>query len=97
MRYAKGDRAFGFCDRTGFRYPISELVYEYKDGKRTGMRVGRDMEDDVQPQERIGKTKVYEAISLKDPRPDTSVDSLFGFDPLLGAELTMEGATAYVD
>jgi hypothetical protein len=35
VAYAKGKRAFGYCDKTGFRYPLNELVWEYRDGKRT--------------------------------------------------------------
>ena len=50
VAYAKGTKAFGFCDRTGFRYPLQDLVWEYKDGKRTGMRIGKDMVDPDHPQ-----------------------------------------------
>jgi hypothetical protein len=53
MAYAKGSKAFGFCDRTGFRYPLSDLVYEYQNGQRTGFRVGRDVRDPDQPQSRM--------------------------------------------
>ena len=35
--YTKGSRAFGFCDKTGFRYPLNELIYEVSNGVRTGM------------------------------------------------------------
>jgi len=45
MGKATGKYAFGICDRTGFRYPINELVYEFDNGKRTGLRVGRDVAD----------------------------------------------------
>ena len=34
MAYAKGKYAFGICDRTGFRYPIADLVHEFTNGKR---------------------------------------------------------------
>ena len=34
MTYAKGKYSFGICDRTGFRYPIAELVYEFTNGKK---------------------------------------------------------------
>ena len=33
MGKATGKYAFGICDRTGFRYPINELVYEFDNGK----------------------------------------------------------------
>ena len=40
--YAKGKLAFGFCDRTGFRYPLNRLVNEIRNGVPTGFRVGDD-------------------------------------------------------
>ena len=40
MAYAKGKYAFGICDRTGFRYKMEDLVYEFTNGKRNGVRVG---------------------------------------------------------
>ena len=43
--YAKGRRAYGYCDKTGFRYPLHDLVYEVQNGIRTGSRVGRDVFD----------------------------------------------------
>ena len=48
--YARGRYAFGFCDRTGFRYPLDELIFEVSNGVRTGMKVGRDVYDPDQPQ-----------------------------------------------
>ena len=26
-KYARGKYAYGFCDLTGFRYPLNELLY----------------------------------------------------------------------
>ena len=37
--YAKGKRAFGFCDRTGFRYPLRDLVRQIEDGRWNGLLV----------------------------------------------------------
>lgn len=74
MAYAKGKRAFGFCDKTGFRYPLNDLVYEFKDGHRTGFRVGKDVVDPDHPQNFLGRVKVVDPQSLRDPRPDNSLD-----------------------
>ncbi len=74
MAYAKGKRAFGFCDKTGFRYPLKDLVYEFKDGHRTGFRVGKDVVDPDHPQNFLGRVRVVDPQSLRDPRPDTSLD-----------------------
>ena len=32
-KYANGKYAFGFCDRTGFRYKLSDLVPEFRAGR----------------------------------------------------------------
>lgn len=74
MAYTSGKKSFGFCDKTGFRYPLKELVWEYKDGKRTGMRVGKDVVDPDHPQNFLGRVRVVDPQSLRDPRPDTSLD-----------------------
>jgi len=70
MTYAKGKYAFGVCDRTGLRYPIGDLVYEFTNGKRNGLRVGRDVADKDHPQNFLGKIKSDDPQSLKDARPD---------------------------
>lgn len=78
----RAKHAYGFCDRTGFRYPLDELVYEYRDGTRTGMRVGKDVFDEDHPQNFIGRVRTDDRQSLVDPRPDTAVESLFGWNPV---------------
>jgi hypothetical protein len=83
MRYAKGSKAYGFCDRTGFRYPLAELVDEYRNGTRTGARVGKDVVDPDHPQNFIGRVRTDDAISLRDPRPDTATGrGLWGWNPV---------------
>ena len=70
MAYAKGKYAFGVCDRTGFRYPIAELVYEFTNGKKNGLRVGRDVVDPDHPQNFVGQIKSDDPQSIIDARPD---------------------------
>ena len=85
MAYAKSKYAFGFCDRTGFRYPLSDLVPEYNNGVKTGFLVGRDIKDPDQPQNFLGRVKINDPQSLRNPRPDTSLlesRELFGFNPV---------------
>ena len=38
--YANGKKAFGMCDRTGFRYNLRDLVPQIEDGRPNGMLVG---------------------------------------------------------
>ena len=73
MSYAKAKYAFGFCDKTGFRYPLKDLVPEYNNGVKTGFLVGRDVVDPDQPQNFLGRLKINDPQSLRDPRPDRSL------------------------
>ena len=85
MSYAKGKYAFGFCDRTGFRYPLKDLVPEYKNGTKTGFLVGRDVADPDQPQNFLGRIKIFDPQSLRNPRPDNSVEisrQIIGWNPV---------------
>ena len=85
MSYAKAKYAFGFCDKTGFRYPLKDLVPEYNNGVKTGFLVGRDVADPDQPQNFLGRIKINDPQSLRNPRPDTSLlesRELFGFNPV---------------
>ena len=65
--------AYGFCDRTGFRYPLSELVPQYVNGKDTGLRVGKDMLDIDHEQLKIGDVDANDKQTLENPRPDQSL------------------------
>tara|TARA_B100001059_G_C17506245_1_gene413502 strand:- start:239 stop:553 length:315 start_codon:yes stop_codon:yes gene_type:complete len=85
MSYARGKYAFGYCDKTGFRYPLSDLVPEFNNGVKTGFLVGRDVVDPDQPQNFLGRVKINDPQSLRNPRPDTSLQEsrgLFGFNPV---------------
>lgn len=77
--YALGKKAFGYCDLTGRRYPLKDLVYEVVNGRRTGFRVGRDVVDPDHPQNFLGRVKASDPQSLRDPRPDTSLDESRAF------------------
>lgn len=85
MAYAKGTHAFGYCDRTGFRYPLKDLVEEYRNGVKTGMRIGRDVVDPDHPQNFVGRLKISDPLALRNPRPDMSMEEsrrLFGWAPV---------------
>ena len=38
--FAKGKYAYGICDRTGFRYKLSDLKNQIIDQRRSGLLVG---------------------------------------------------------
>ena len=83
-KYAKGKYAFGFCDRTGFRYKLKNLVPQIKAGRMTGLMVGKDMLDEDQPQNFLGRLGDYaDPQAIRNTRPDLSQDAsreLFAFD-----------------
>ncbi len=99
MSFASGKHAFGICDRTGFRYPLNDLVWEYKNGVKTGMRIGKDMVDPDHPQNFIGKIRIFDPQALKDARPDMGLDEsrkLFGWNPVGHPLTNMTGSVGTV-
>tara|TARA_R100000541_G_scaffold21167_4_gene31018 strand:+ start:216 stop:665 length:450 start_codon:yes stop_codon:yes gene_type:complete len=99
MAYSRARYAFGFCDRTGFRYPLNDLVPEYNNGVKTGFLVGRDIKDPDQPQNFLGRLKINDPQSLRNPRPDTSLlesRALFGFNPVGNPSTFLKGSVGRV-
>lgn len=82
MAFARGKKAYGFSDRSGFRYPLSDLVDEYRNGRPTGFKVGRDEVDEDHPQLDVERLRTNEGIALRDPRPDRTPDGFWGFRPV---------------
>jgi hypothetical protein len=99
MSFARGKRAFGFCDRTGARYPLADLVDEYQNGIKTGFRVGRDVADKDHPQNSVGRLRMLDPQSLRNPRPDVAMDNsrqLFGWGPVWNPAQYMVGSVGRV-
>lgn len=89
-RYARGSKAWGLCDRCGFRYLLNQLRYEIEDRRKNGLRVCDGCLDVDHPQLRLGEIIVTDPQSLFDPRPDLNERvsaSLFGWRPV-GHSLT---------
>ena len=76
MPLARGKYAFGFCDKTGFRYKLSDLVFEFRNGVKTGLRVGNDVADPDHPQNFLGRIRINDPQSLSNARPDRFSDSV---------------------
>jgi hypothetical protein len=88
-----GKHAFGFCDRSGLRYPLKDLVPEYVNRKPTGFLIGKDMVDIDHEQLQLGEVDANDPQSLDNPRPDQSLAesrALFSWNPvgLVGLGLT---------
>tara|TARA_R110000803_G_scaffold163354_1_gene226981 strand:- start:1170 stop:1508 length:339 start_codon:yes stop_codon:yes gene_type:complete len=92
---AIGKKAYGFCDRTGFRYELKDLVPQIENRRKNGMLVGRDMLDIDQEQLRLSEVNASEDVSLKDPRPDRTLietRALWAWNPV-GGGLTASGSS----
>jgi hypothetical protein len=63
MSYAKGDKAWGTSDRSGFRYRLKEMKREW-----TGLLVGADELEPKHPQLRAPRA-VADPEALRNPRP----------------------------
>jgi len=97
--FAGGKHAFGFCDRCNFRYPLHELKAEFEDKRPNGLRVCPACLDPNHPQLQLGRFRVYDPQTLRDPRSDTSKtgsQSLFGWNPV-GALGSLEMTTSVGD
>jgi hypothetical protein len=64
--------AFGYCDRTGFRYRLNDLVEQYINQVPSGLLVGKDELDIDQEQLQIGMVDANDPQTLENPRPDQS-------------------------
>lgn len=68
-RYASGKNAWGYSDRSGFRYRLNEMVKEWN-----GLKVGPDEYEAKHPQ--LSPNKVGpDPQALHDPRPDQRTES----------------------
>tara|TARA_R100000900_G_scaffold145182_2_gene130401 strand:+ start:99 stop:443 length:345 start_codon:yes stop_codon:yes gene_type:complete len=98
--YARGKYAFGFCDVTGFRYKLRDLVPLIRDGRDTGFRVGYDVLDKDNPQYELGRMNMSDPQALRNPRPDNSLSAsrrLGSFDPVGGGITELGSRTVGLD
>ena len=100
MTASRGKRAFGFCDRTGFRYKLTDLVPQIENQRPTGLLVGRDVVDVDQPQLQLGRIAFTDNEALRNPSPDRSLDesrALFAFNPVGGGVTELGSFTVGLD
>lgn len=88
--YAKGSKAFGFCDRCGFRYNLKELRTETVNLSSTNLRVCPVCWDPDQPQNMLGRIPIDDPQALRDPRP---LGGVSGRDLPAAKRWTFESAT----
>ena len=100
MTASKGKIAFGFCDRTGFRYKLTDLVPQILNQRPTGLLVGRDVVDVDQPQLQLGRVAFTDNQALRNPRPDRALAEsrdLFAFNPVGGGVTQLGSFTVGLD
>ena len=100
MSYASGKYAFGYCDRTGFRYPKKDLVEQIVNQRPTGLLVGKDVLDPDQPQLQLGRVRVDDPQALRNPRPDQSLQEsrkFFAWNPVGGGVTELGSRTVGLD
>ena len=80
-RYASGKRAWGYSDRSGFRYRLRDMIKEWN-----GLKVGRDEYEEKHPQLEPNHPGP-DPTALFEPRPDrrseVTVENLLGLNPFL--------------
>ena len=89
--YTSGKHAFGFCDRTGFRYPLKDLVPQIENLRPNGLLVGRDVVDEDQPQLQLGRLRTTDPQALRNPR------KLYAWDPVGGGNSALGSRTVGLD
>ena len=67
--YAEGRKAFGFCDRCGFRYNLKDLKTETVNLATTNLLVCPECWDPDHPQNMLGRMRVDDPEALRNPRP----------------------------
>ena len=80
-RYASGKKAYGYSDRSGFRYRLRDMRKEWN-----GLKVGPDEYEPKHPQLEPNYPGP-DPTALYEPRPDSrtevSVENLLGLNPFL--------------
>jgi hypothetical protein len=77
-RFANGAKAFGFCDRCGFRFDLKKLKNEVIKTKRTAIKSCPQCWSKDHPQLLLGMFPVSDPQALREPRPDTNTWYLSG-------------------
>jgi hypothetical protein len=74
-KFAVGKKAFGFCDRCSFRFPLKSLSKLTIKTKQVNIKVCPSCWEMDQPQLSLGLYPVFDPQALRDPRPDNSYQS----------------------
>ena len=73
-KFASAKYALGICDRSGFTYPLRELLPQIVDGIDTGLRVHWSVLDPDQPQLHLNEVRVDDPQAIRNARPDNNLE-----------------------
>lgn len=89
-QFARGKKAFGFCDRCAQRYPLAKLQIQIVKQRPIGLKVCPACLDEDHPQLMLGSFPVYDPQALRNPRPDINLvvsrDIQWGWNPVGGGD-----------
>lgn len=93
--FARGKKAFGYCDRCAQRTPLAKLKVQIVKQRPTGMLVCPECLDKDHPQLMLGSFPVYDPQALRNPRPDANLaasrDTQWGWNPVGGGDAAVGG------
>ena len=71
-RFANGAKAWGVCDRCGFRFDLKKLKNEVVKTKQTQIRSCPQCWSPDHPQLQLGMYEISDPQAIRDPRPETN-------------------------
>ena len=72
LPFASSQRAHGYCDRCGFRYPLRRMVELVIKTKKVNILVCPECWEPDHPQLLLGMQPVLDPQALRNPRPDNT-------------------------
>lgn len=76
MSYASGKKALGICDLCGLKFKLNELKSVVNNGVRTSHLACRSCWTPDHPQNFANRMRVVDAVALRNPRPEKSLDDI---------------------
>ena len=83
--YARGHKAFGFCDRCGFRCKLDRMRKLVVKGQLIDIKVCEECYELDQPQLHVGEQPMWDPQALQFARPDNTIPGtrgLCGWNPV---------------
>lgn len=96
-RFARGKKAFGFCDICAQRYDLPKLKPLVIKTKVTNILACPECWNPDHPQLKLGMYPIDDPQALRNPRPDVNIlisrDTQWGWNPVGGARANDNGLT----